>query len=80
MQAPPTTHDAQMSEHEIKTCPRCEATFECKPNDPVHCRCASADLAEDRLFALANHDAVCLCLACLREVGAGSPPTGRGPR
>lgn len=69
-----------MIKHEIKICPRCATTFECKLNKPIHCQCARVELAEDRLLALADHYTDCLCLACLREVATGSPLARPGPR
>lgn len=57
-----------VTKHELKTCPRCGAGFECKVNNPAHCQCAGIELSErmvDRLSA-DWHD--CLCAHCLREL------------
>ncbi len=69
-----------MTRNAIKTCPRCGATFECTLNNPSHCGCASVELREDVLLAIARRYTDCLCVACLREMEAGAPPpTGQSP-
>ena len=69
-----------MTKHEIKHCPRCLATFECKLNNPVHCGCAGVEIDEDRLLAIAEHYRDCLCADCLGEIAAGDPPAERPDR
>jgi hypothetical protein len=76
-----------MTKHEIKTCPRCGASFECKLNNPVHCQCAGVELDEDQLLAIAEHFPDCLCVSCLRAIAAGDavapgrwPGADPGPR
>jgi hypothetical protein len=69
-----------MTKHEIKHCPRCLATFECKLNNPVHCGCAAVEIDEDRLLAIAEHYRDCLCADCLGEIAAGDPPAERPDR
>jgi len=57
-----------VSKYEHHTCPRCDADFECKVNNPAHCQCAGIALSTplvDRLFA---HWPDCLCADCLREL------------
>ena len=61
------------TKHEIKTCPRCGAPFECKANNPVHCRCADVPLTVEQMEAMQERYEDCVCPACLaalaREVG-----------
>ena len=69
-----------MTKHEIKSCPRCGSSFECKLNNPVHCQCAGIELDEDRLLAISERYSDCLCASCLRAVGAGQPLEPLQPR
>lgn len=57
-----------MSKHEIKTCPRCGASFECKANRVERCDCLDVVLSVQALEYLSEHYSDCLCVACLREV------------
>jgi hypothetical protein len=65
-----------MLKHELKTCPRCGRTFECKANNPVRCNCALVELDEERLDAMQRRYSDCLCLDCLRAIAAGHGPAG----
>jgi hypothetical protein len=69
-----------MSKHEIKRCPRCGSTFECKLNNPVHCGCAEIEIDDVRLLAIAERYSDCLCVDCLREIAAGDSPAERPAR
>lgn len=72
--APMTIPPSASSKHEIKTCPRCGAVFECKVSNPVHCQCAGIALGEALLDHLAARWDDCLCARCLRELAAAESP------
>ncbi len=57
-----------MTKHEIKCCPRCGGSFECKVNNPVHCQCAGVTLSKVVLENLRAQFRDCLCIRCLREM------------
>ena len=57
-----------MPQHEIKNCPRCNNTFECKAGDINHCQCNFIELnIEERCF-IEDRYADCLCAACLHQL------------
>ena len=56
------------SKHEIKTCPRCGAIFECKVNNPVHCQCAGVTLSRELSARISGHYSDCLCVDCLKAI------------
>lgn len=56
------------SKHEIKTCPQCGATFECKVNDPAHCQCAGVTLSRELSARISKHYGDCLCVECLKAI------------
>jgi hypothetical protein len=57
-----------MLKHEIKTCPRCGGSFECKANRVERCDCLDVVLSTPALEYLSEHYQDCLCVACLRGV------------
>jgi hypothetical protein len=57
-----------MNKHEIKNCPRCQASFECKPGDITHCQCFGIRLPADLQDEIAHKFADCLCRNCLLEL------------
>jgi hypothetical protein len=54
--------------HEIKKCPRCGSTFECKAGNISQCLCNSIKLTDvvAAFIELQYND--CLCLQCLQEL------------
>ena len=57
-----------MPQHEIKICPRCDNTFECKAGDIAHCQCNCIWLSiEERCF-IEERYTDCLCLNCLLQL------------
>jgi hypothetical protein len=57
-----------MCKHEEKSCPRCQAPFECKVGDITQCQCYGVNLsAEERIF-IENKYNDCLCRKCLDEL------------
>jgi hypothetical protein len=58
----------QMSNNETKLCPRCQASFECKPGNITQCQCFGLKFTvEERTFIEQRyHD--CLCKNCLLQL------------
>jgi hypothetical protein len=56
------------SKHEIKICPRCGVTFECKVNNPVHCQCAGVALSRELSERISERYRDCLCVDCLKAI------------
>lgn len=55
-----------MQKHEIKICPRCNHSFECKVGDVANCQCnITIDNATKEFLAKTNYD--CLCADCLKH-------------
>ncbi|RYY45826.1 MAG: hypothetical protein EOO06_15760 [Chitinophagaceae bacterium] len=54
--------------HELKNCPRCKQSFECKPGDIGNCQCTGIKLAAEtqELISRKYHD--CLCRDCLVDL------------
>ena len=57
-----------MCKHENKTCPRCQALFECKVGDITKCQCYSVKLNDAERDFLANSYNDCLCAGCIEAV------------
>ncbi|HEX2629873.1 MAG TPA: cysteine-rich CWC family protein [Chitinophagaceae bacterium] len=57
-----------MSNHEIKTCPRCGKSFECKPGNITQCQCAGVVLTDAERSFVAERFNDCLCIDCLRQL------------
>ncbi len=57
-----------MPDHEIKTCPRCNSTFECKAGDIYHCQCRGVSLSDGEMAFLEGRYYDCLCLNCLIQL------------
>lgn len=60
-------------------CPRCGGGFHCGVNDDAPCPCAALQLDEAALADLRLRYDGCLCLACLREVGAAHQTLAQAP-
>ncbi len=57
--------------HEMKTCPRCLAVFECKVGDITKCQCFAVQLNDAGRELIARTYSDCLCAACMALVKAG---------
>ncbi|MCG6896684.1 MAG: cysteine-rich CWC family protein [Thiocapsa sp.] len=66
-----------VTKHELKVCPRCGATFECKANRPSQCACAAILIPERVLDELQLRYSDCLCVRCLVEIVGGPAPPDR---
>jgi len=58
------------------TCPRCGTEFACHISDPALCQCADVDLPADLTARLYAEWGDCLCVNCLRELGAAAGDDG----
>lgn len=57
-----------MPRHEAKNCPRCKASFECKVDSILECKCSSVFLSSsEREYVAVRYDE-CLCVSCMVEV------------
>ena len=57
-----------MSQHETKSCSRCNTPFECKVGNITQCQCYGLGLNdEDKAFLAANYTD-CLCRDCLLAI------------
>jgi hypothetical protein len=54
--------------HESKTCPRCQADFECKTGSILLCQCQTILLTEQQMAYINAQYDDCLCLACLQAL------------
>ena len=57
-----------MCKHELKSCPRCHAAFECKTGDIAHCQCSNIQLSEAEAKFIAATYTDCLCAACMKAM------------
>ncbi|HEC85219.1 MAG: hypothetical protein DRR19_17725 [Candidatus Parabeggiatoa sp. nov. 1] len=55
-----------MPQHEIKSCPRCGRTFECKPGPILLCQCSKIELTQQERALIQTQFQDCLCLQCLK--------------
>lgn len=57
-----------MNTHELKYCPRCHSTFECKSGNILLCQCNKVIL-DDRVreYLFSNYKD-CLCATCMEEI------------
>ncbi|MFN8291248.1 MAG: cysteine-rich CWC family protein [Chitinophagaceae bacterium] len=54
-----------MNKHEVRVCPRCKSSFECKQGTITQCQCYTVNLtAEQRAFIEQRYQD-CLCRDCL---------------
>lgn len=56
--------------HEIKTCPRCGSTFECRVGDILQCQCYGITLTIDQQREIIKNYDDCLCRSCLEAITA----------
>jgi len=57
-----------MSNNNIKTCPRCHQSFECKSDDIKNCHCASVELQQHHQEKISQQYDGCLCAGCLEQL------------
>ena len=57
-----------MSQHEIKTCPRCKSEFECKVGSVLQCQCQAVTLTAEHHAYIAERYTDCLCVTCLSQL------------
>jgi hypothetical protein len=72
----PQSHISQslISRAEPKSCPRCQAPFECRVDNISQCQCSGIRLtSEDKAFIAANYTD-CLCRNCLLAITASMRP------
>lgn len=57
-----------MPECEIKFCPRCGASFECKASAVWLCQCSSVPLNDAERLYISKRYSDCLCAKCLSDL------------
>jgi len=57
-----------MPQHEEKTCPKCNAVFECKAGNFTQCQCFGIKLTEEQKAYIAGQYEDCLCRNCLNNL------------
>jgi len=57
-----------MPEHEIKNCPRCQGSFECRAGDITRCQCHGIRFTSEEKVFIESRYADCLCRPCLEEL------------
>lgn len=57
-----------MPHHELKICPRCGITFECKVGSINLCQCSAIVLSQEERDYIFEQYSDCLCAACLIEM------------
>ncbi len=57
-----------MCRHEIKSCARCNKTFECKPGSITQCQCFLVQLTIEQRAYLEQRYSDCLCINCLAQL------------
>jgi hypothetical protein len=56
------------TKHEVKTCKKCETTFECKVGDPTRCQCSEVVISSLTSQFLEQTHFDCLCKNCLADL------------
>ncbi|MCX8080381.1 MAG: diphthine--ammonia ligase [Bacteroidia bacterium] len=62
--------EENQNKHELKSCPRCAAMFECKVGSVLLCQCSKITLTEDERDFMKKHFTDCLCLSCMKDLRA----------
>lgn len=57
-----------MIKHELKTCPHCKTSFECKSGDIINCQCESVILTTAQREYISQRYDDCLCANCLGKL------------
>ena len=55
-----------MSNHELKNCPRCNQSFECRPGNITQCQCSGITIKPELKVLLDQRYNDCLCRDCLQ--------------
>jgi nitrite reductase/ring-hydroxylating ferredoxin subunit len=63
-----TKIQTKIPKHEIVTCPRCGARFECKMGTITECQCMEVRLSPYQILAIREMYIGCLCKKCLSEL------------
>lgn len=53
------------TKHEIKHCPKCGKSFECKPGNITQCQCYAVQLSNAELMFIKKIYDDCLCADCM---------------
>ncbi len=68
---------------EIKKCPKCGGSFECKNYNILNCACIEVQLNNRARQILSEQYDDCLCVNCLKEIvkepGSSFPVKVKGP-
>ncbi|MBC7866623.1 MAG: cysteine-rich CWC family protein [Gloeobacteraceae cyanobacterium ES-bin-316] len=54
--------------HELKTCPRCKQSFECKVGDVINCQCYAIAVPWQVYDHISQKYDECICAECLQEL------------
>ena len=57
-----------MPQHELKACPRCNTSFECKAGDINHCQCRNISLSIEEVAFIETRYEDCVCFNCLLQL------------
>jgi hypothetical protein len=57
-----------MACHELRSCPRCAQSFECKPGSITECQCFGLEFTEAEKTFIAGFSNDCLCRNCLMDL------------
>lgn len=57
-----------MPSQKLKTCPRCNASFECTADNIVQCQCFGIVLSAEENAWLEQQYTGCLCPTCLQQI------------
>ena len=60
--------DKNSVKHELKQCPRCLDTFECKVGNIALCDCMKVELTAKERAYISKQFEDCICVRCLAEM------------
>ena len=63
-----------------KTCPRCNAAFECRHTNLIDCHCVTITLDTLQLEYVGNNYTDCLCHSCLQDIKDSFYTNGINPK
>ncbi len=63
-----TKNNPAMYKHELKNCPRCSRSFECKVGNISHCQCEGIILTLEERSFIETKFQDCLCRDCLKDL------------
>lgn len=55
-----------MPKHEVKYCPRCNESFECKVGSIELCQCSQINLTAEEINFIQSLYDDCICLTCMK--------------